>query len=374
MSPFIFQNHMLLANEGESFLSLNVPQPLKAAVHKLLPAKAGRKVSALWHFRSRFPWALKMAMTEGRPDSLIYFGISPGDDLLCTAVLHELAIRRREKNWMMSNYPELFAGNTSVAYVVPVEDRYREYAGLFGSKYEFLQYAAVSPEQDMSVPPARHIIAELCASAKITGRIALRPYFFTTETEKKKYNWAQGMIAIQSSGLAAKQPMRNKQWFPERFQEVVSSLKRDFKFVQLGSAGDPPLNDVVDLRGKTSIRESAAVLANCRLQVGTVGFLMHLARAVECPAVIIYGGREAPWQSGYGCNVNLYSAVPCAPCWLWNRCDYNRVCMDTITAQEVIGAVEQIASQKRDSLKVEYYELTPNAGERLPFNTVRALD
>jgi len=48
--------------------------------------------------------------------------------------------------------------------------------------------------------------------------------------------------------------------------------------------------------------------------------------------------------------------------------------MDTITAQEVIGAVEQIASQKRDSLKVEYYELTPNAGERLPFNTVRALD
>jgi len=66
--------------------------------------------------------------------------------------------------------------------------------------------------------------------------------------------------------------------------------------------------------------------------------------------------------------------VPCAPCWLWNRCDYNRVCMDTITAQEVIGAVEQIASQKRDSLKVEYYELTPNAGERLPFNTVRALD
>jgi hypothetical protein len=365
---------MLLANEGESFLSLNVPQTLKAAVHKILPEKAGRKLSALWHFRGRFPWALKIALTEGRPNNLIYFGISPGDDLLCTAVLHELASRHREKIWMMSNYPELFAGNASVAHVVPVEDRYREYAGLLESKYEFLQYAAVRPEQDMSVPPARHIIAELCASAKITGRVALRPYFFLTETEKKKYDWAQGMIAIQSSGLAAKLPMRNKQWFPERFQAVISDLKRDFKFVQLGSAGDPPLTDVIDLRGKTSIRESAAVLANCRLHVGTVGFLMHLARAVECPAVIIFGGREAPWQSGYGCNVNLYSAVPCAPCWLWNRCDYNRLCMDTITAQEVIRAVEQIASQMRNPLKVDYFEITPEVGKKLSFNTVQTQD
>ena len=354
---------MALANNRADSLSPVLAQTLKAAAHKLLPDAVGRKMSALWHFRGQFTWAAKTALTQGRPKSLIYFGISPGDDLLCTSVLHELACRNHRNIWMMSNYPELFSGNASVTRVVPAADRYREYAGLLGAHYKFVQYAAVCPEEDRSVPPARHIIAELCASAGIKGQVALRPYYYPTETEMKNSFWAQGMIAIQTSGLAAKLPMRNKQWFPERFQEVVNRLKRDFKFVQLGSASDPLLADVMDLRGKSNIRESAAVLASCRLFVGTVGFLMHLARAAECPAVIIFGGREAPWQSGYGCNLNLYSAVPCAPCWLWNRCDYNRVCMDTITAQEVIHAIRQITARARNPLKVDLIQLSRQTGE-----------
>jgi ADP-heptose:LPS heptosyltransferase len=231
-------------------------------------------------------------------------------------------------------------------------------------------YSTVDVEKDMSVPPVRHIIAELCASAKIEGQVALRPYFYLAAEEKIKGAWAEGMIAIQSGGLSAKLPMRNKQWFPERFQEVVNRLKNNFKFVQLGSTGDPPLAGVIDLRGKTSIRETAAVLANCRLYIGTVGFLMHLARAVECPAVIIFGGREAPWQSGYGCNINLYSAESCAPCWLWNKCDYNRICMDKIAANDVVHAIEQITSRARNPLKVDEYRLSSAAGEEMAVEMV----
>lgn len=330
-----------------------MPQPLKAAARKLIPDAAYHQASAIWRFRGRFTWALKIAMKKGRPETLVYFGISPGDDLLCTAVLHELKNRNHKKIWMMSNYPELFNGNDNVDLVVPAEDRFRDYATLLGGKYQFLQYAAVDTEKDMSVPPARHIIAELCASAKIKGQIALRPYFYLTTAEKESGAWAKGMIAIQSSGLAAKLPMRNKQWFPERFQEVVNHLKNDFQFVQLGSAGDPPLKDVTDLRGKTNIRETAAVLANCRLHIGSVGFLMHLARATECPAVIVFGGREAPWQSGYSCNINLYSAVPCAPCWLWNKCDHERICMDNIMARDAIDAIGKILANQRNPLPVD---------------------
>ena len=162
---------MLQANEGIGSLSTTPSRPLKAAFHKLLPGAASRKVSALWHFRGQLGWGIKTAIKQGRPHKLIYFGISPGDDLLCTAVLHELASRRRQKVWMMSNYPELFDGNASVARVVPVESRYREYVGLMGGTDQFVQYCEVRPELDMSVPPSRHIIAELCASAKIAGEI-----------------------------------------------------------------------------------------------------------------------------------------------------------------------------------------------------------
>jgi hypothetical protein len=55
--------------------------------------------------------------------------------------------------------------------------------------------------------------------------------------------------------------------------------------------------------------------------------------------VIVLGGREAPWQSGYPENLNLYTEVPCAPCWLWNRCDYERKCLTAIEPGEVVRKV-----------------------------------
>ena len=86
--------------------------------------------------------------------------------------------------------------------------------------------------------------------------------------------------------------------------KTLSMLSQEkSSFIQIGSTADPPLQRVRDLRGATGIREAAAILYHARLYVGTVGFLMHLARAVECPSVIVFGGREAPWQSGYVCNI-----------------------------------------------------------------------
>jgi len=71
-----------------------------------------------------------------------------------------------------------------------------------------------------------------------------------------------------------------------------------------------------------------------------VGLLMHLARAVDCRSVIVYGGRETPAQSGYPCNVNLYSPVRCSPCWRLNTCPYDRACLAMIGVDEVVHGLE----------------------------------
>ena len=114
--------------------------------------------------------------------------------------------------------------------------------------------------------------------------------------------------------------------------------------IQIGAASDPKLEGAMDLRGKTTIRQSAAILANALVYIGLEGFLMHLARAVDCRSVIIYGGRLKPSQIGYVANKNLYTQVRCAPCWLRNPCDFDRKCMDMITPPQVIAAAaEQIA-------------------------------
>jgi len=197
----------------------------------------------------------------------------------------------------------------------------------------------------------------MCASAGMAGTISVRPYLSLTEDETQGASWAAGEVVVQSSGLGGRLPMQNKQWYEERFQAVIDALCNEIRFIQLGSASDPPLRKVRDLRGRTTIRESAAVLYNARLYVGTVGFLMHLARAVECPSVIVYGGREAPWQSGYLCNTNIYTPVPCAPCWRYNSCEFGRRCMDKIAVADVLRAIRDMLNRSRNPLAVESVEV-----------------
>ncbi len=329
----------------------------KKAARQILPDNAYERAAVRWRefrgTRERYIWNLSTLFKRGLPELLFHFGIGPGDDLLCTVLLRELKKRGQKKIWMMSKNSGLFELNDDLDLVVPIDDRYRAFIQAFGKKWKQLAYSRYFPEEDRSESPKLHIIAEMCSRADIQGPIALRPYFHVKEEERAKAARVSGFIAIQSSGLGGQLPMQNKQWHAERFQLVVDALKGKFKFVQLGSASDPLLKNAADLRGKTSLRETGAVLERCRLFVGNVGFLMHLARAVECPSVIIYGGREAPWQSGYTCNSNLYSAVPCAPCWLWNKCDHDRVCMDKITAEDVIHAVERMTAQPSGKLVVD---------------------
>jgi hypothetical protein len=240
---------------------------------------------------------------------------------------------------------------------VPIDSRVRDYACLVARKSVHLDYAPYNRQTDSSIPPQSHIITELCTRIGIKGMISLRPYFYLTDDEVMGWRSVREMIAIQSSVLGAKVPMRNKEWFPERFQEVVNQLHRSREFVQIGSENDPPLKNVRDLRGRTSIRDVAAALANCRLYVGGEGFLMHLARAVGCPSVIVYGGRQAPWQTGYSCNVNLFSAVQCAPCWAWNTCLQSRVCMERITVTDVVNGIHGQLAQERDRLVLATVEI-----------------
>jgi hypothetical protein len=339
---------------------LHIVRSLKELASWVLPSGRLSAARALWQRMKRLKADARafgvgvssLASGFELPNILFHFGIAPGDDLLCTAVLRELRTRGWNAMWMVSNYPELFTENSDVARIVPVGRDHRGFATFWRRDFRNLVYAPFDMD-DRSTPPSRHIIVELCIQAGIAGPVQIRPYLQLTEEEEVRGTWASGRVVIQSSGLTAKWPMRNKQWYPERFQEVVYALENEYEFIQLGGINDPALDHVIDLRGSTNIRESAGILRHARLYIGNVGFLMHLARAVECPSVILYGGREAPWQSGYICNINLYTPVPCAPCWRWNRCDINRQCMQAISVEDVANAVRQLLLKPRNPLAVE---------------------
>jgi ADP-heptose:LPS heptosyltransferase len=252
---------------------------------------------------------------------------------MCGIVARELRKRGVRRVWLFTRYGDLFARNPDLV-AVPSDPRVRRLCDLIGIRHVELVYP----------PPRRpHIIALMCASAGVRGEVELQPRIFLSEKEKQAGKLAPSgrQVAIQSSNFQAHWPVLNKQWPAERFQMVTDALKQDFNLIQLGTLSDPPLQGAVDLRGKTTPRQAAAILSSSHLFIGLVGGLMHMARAVECRSVIVYGGREHPSQSGYAANVNLNWEGACSPCWEENACDFDRVCMQSIIPEAVVAAARR---------------------------------
>jgi hypothetical protein len=263
-------------------------------------------------------------------------------DLMSTVVFRELKKRGTRSLVAATARPEIFQNNSDADKIITRPRKGRGW-GELGLPLVNLAESKYDPMRDADEPPPQHTLISMCRRAGISGPVELRPYFFLTDAEFTAGKKSAQQVVMQSSEMSATIPMRNREWYPQRFQEICAELRTDVEVIQLGHVGDPKLEGAIDYRG-VGIRDAAALLANSVLFIGLPGFLMHLARAVDCRSVIVYGGREKPSQTGYVANKNLYQQVRCAPCWLRNPCDFDHKCMDMITTKQVVtAAAEQIA-------------------------------
>ena len=308
--------------------------------------------------RSKAARTLAFALNSlrwGLPARSLLFGpLSLGDDLLCTAVLREARQRGRPFT-MMTARPELFRGNHDPAKVIPIDDDYVAGLRRLSRKVVKPYYVRANPENpDGDLLPQHHVIVEMCRLAGLEGDVAVRPYLNLTPEEKRAARRQRPVIALQSSVLAARIPYPTKEWIAKSWQTVAIQLRRHAYLVQLGTAADPALPVDEDLRGKTSLREAAAILANARVFVGLEGFLTHLARAVDCPAVVVMGGRARASVFGYVANTNLTATPPCSPCGLRTGCPHDLACMQQISAETVItAALDRLAHPPASPLPVD---------------------
>jgi hypothetical protein len=312
-----------------------------AGVVEIGERAVARAVRSARYFVTTAAPVITARLSHPQPPMLLAHHGGIGDSILLTAVARELRRRDVHPIWVMSQFPTLFERNGDVERIVPWTSAYEGWISRVGWRVVHPEYCVYDPDNDRTSEPAGHIISVMCQEIGITGTVSRRPYLTLSDDERERGQRVPRQVAIQSSGLSARFAMRTKEWFAERYQEVVTRLRGEVDFVHVGAASDPPLEGALDLRGRTSVRETAAILSRSLCFVGQVGFLMHLARAVDCRGVIVYGGREQPRQSGYSCNENLYSAVACSPCWLLNGCPYDMTCMRRIGADEVVDAVER---------------------------------
>ncbi len=121
------------------------------------------------------------------------------------------------------------------------------------------------------------------------------------------------------------------------WREGVIAARRDGHRSHRSVAG----GDVVNLCGRLTPRESAAVFARARLFVGHDSGPMHLAAAVGTPCVAIFAARNKPrvwFPYGRGHRV-LYHQTECWGCGLETCIIERKRCITSISVDDVAAAV-----------------------------------
>ena len=218
--------------------------------------------------------------------------------------------------------------------------------------------------------------------AEVLG-IALRPSAFRGDVHlaDSERLWVSQVCEMIGADVpfwivvsGGKRDFTAKLWSTPRLQEVVDRFREKVAFVQVGAVEHehPPLAGVIDLRGKTTLRELVRLVYHARGVLTPVTLLMHLAAAVEVkggfpknrPCVVIAGGREPPHWEAYPHHQYLHrvGSLACCDnggCWksrvvpLGDRDEKDRPenlcvdvvgglprCMDMIGVDEVVRAVD----------------------------------
>jgi ADP-heptose:LPS heptosyltransferase len=226
---------------------------------------------------------------------------------------------------------------------------------------------------------------------KFRGDIHLTPEekSWMSQVEEKPYKLQRNFWIIAAGG---KKDFTCKWWSPVQYQRVVDHFMGKLKFVQVGQLHHwhPPLTGVIDLRGKTNMRQLIRLMYHAEGVLCPVTLHMHLAAAVpvkpnkprDRACVVIAGGREDPQWEAYPTHQYIHNcgALPCCEiggCWR-SRCqligdgdkkDFENLCdrpiqvtqdvcipecMHMITAEDVINRIETYYAC--EGSKRKYYE------------------
>jgi len=166
---------------------------------------------------------------------------------------------------------------------------------------------------------------------------------------------------------------RYKQWTSTGWRALAAGLRERGLEIVAVSGPNPAERRYLDevWRGAATIHQfswpqNVALLLRARVYVGTDTSITHLAAAAGCPTLALFGpmdprvwgpwpvgGLDAPWQAS-GTIQNrrnvwvVQNPLPCLPC-TFEGCerhiDSRSVCLDELTAEQVLAAADQALVQ-----------------------------
>ena len=201
---------------------------------------------------------------------------------------------------------------------------------------ELLQLFGITP------PPPQPIVPIAAAAAqRVDARLA-----------ESSIGSSDRLVAIHPSASCV-----SKRWMPDRFAAVADRLitQQGAHVCLVAGESDTHVAEavalamrqpVINLAGRLSVAELAALFHRCRLLISNDSGPVHVAAAVGLPVVDIFGRnqRGLSWQRwgpiGEG-HVVLHKEVGCVTC-LAHRCDIGFLCLTSLSAQEVYEAAVSV--------------------------------
>jgi len=251
-----------------------------------------------------------------------------GDILMCTPALRE--VKRLNPKCSIRFYTDLGALVRGLPYIDEVRPFGERPPGSISLGYE-------------DASPARSHLAKIMGDVLGVRVTDVRPdcVVRAEEVEAFRMSWAHlprpHIVILRRAGRWTP----NKDWPDYSWIALAGRLAQFGGVIEIGEAGPAPSGlpskNYLDLRGRTSLDQLAAVMAAADLHVGPDSGPMHVAAAAGTPSVVIYGGYIDPENTLYPGNVALAVPVSCSPCWLRTPCPYERRCLSGVSP----GAVEE---------------------------------
>lgn len=147
-----------------------------------------------------------------------------------------------------------------------------------------------------------------------------------------------------------------KHWIKERWVELSGRIfdelrmevvllggKEDIPEASLIAEGNP---HILDLTGKTSLQEAAAMIQRSCLLFGVDTGLTHMGIALDVPTIALFGATRPYLDTTGTSGIVLYHSLECSPCRRSPSCDDDFTCMKAITVDEVMDTTRKTLSQR----------------------------
>jgi lipopolysaccharide heptosyltransferase III len=209
-------------------------------------------------------------------------------------------------------------------------------------------------------PPVQtHLVDQNLAAVRALGLNPENPrlrFFWDQAVEERTRQWltshglAPGGFVVMHPGAG----WRFKCWTPQGYARVLEALQQDWRLPVIltgtQAAHEQELLAAIlqesrvkpiNLAGRLSLKELGALIAQARFFFGMDSAPMHLAAAVETPAVVLFGPSGVfnwgPWGQGHLVIQRDWACVPCGR----DGCEGSKIsrCLTEIEPEEVLQAM-----------------------------------